>query len=50
VDIIFGTERQVVINDARKLDNIQSARSDIGGDQNFDLPLLEVIQRSERAA
>jgi hypothetical protein len=44
VDIVFGMGRKVKIDDVSDSIDINAAGRDIGGDQNSDLSILEILQ------
>ena len=45
VHIVFRTVGQVIVDDAGQLNDVEAARGHIRGDKNFDLALLEGIER-----
>ena len=45
VHIVLGIERQIVVVDVRNAIDMQSARSDIGSDQDIELAFLELAQQ-----
>src|SRR5471030_2698108 len=47
VHIVLGVVRQVVVDDAGQVGDVEAARGDVGGDQHVDLALLERLQRGD---
>lgn len=46
VNVVFGDERQVVVDDERQLRDVEATRRDVGGDQHVHTTRLEVTQRA----
>src|SRR5690606_25845537 len=45
VHVVLGIERQVVVVDVADAIDVQAAGGDVGGDQQLQLPLLELVQQ-----
>jgi len=50
VDVIFGHERQVVVDDQGQLRDVEAARRNVGGHQNVDTSGFEVAERPRSRA
>src|SRR5262245_16862892 len=44
MDVIFRDERQVVVDDKRKLGDVETARGDVGGHEHADTASLEISE------
>src|SRR3546814_2935711 len=45
MDVVLGVERQVIVVDVLHAVDVQAARGDVGGDQDFELAGLELLQQ-----
>lgn len=47
VHVVFAVVRQIVVEDVRDGGNVQTARGDVGGDQDIQVALGEIVEDAQ---
>lgn len=47
VHVVFAVVRQIVVEDVRDGRDVQTARGDVGGDQNIEIAFGEVVEDAQ---
>ena len=47
MDVVLGVDREIEVHHLRDAVDVDAARDDVGGDEDLDLAVLEILERLE---